>query len=681
MNFINSFLLWSAAGAALPLLIHMLNREKPKKVNIPTVEFIIRAVQKSSGARKLNNFLLLFLRMMILICISLIIARPQIEQFLSNNSNAQIQAVIIIDNSYYTVHKNTNGTVIDDIKNKAKELVDSLPSGTMISLISAEENDNDFTDIKEYIHEKIDQLSPAPLNAQIRSQVISAHEMLKDFNKNAKNKIYIISDMNRGSWDSNYELPEIPPETIYLMPIAPRVGNVYIENVEVKGTGFSKSKRIFQRRETEITAKIGGDRILSGTKVKLIIDNKDVDEKVILSNEQSTNLIFNASFDKSGIYFCEIKLETQDSVDIDNVFYFNIHVQKPLKIYLVNDVKSLNPLIYRAALSPSGWHGRQKFDVELLSYSRLQSKLQEENPDLILFCGSLAMNASQLSSIQSYVNNGGNVIFSPDSHSQFTTLNKNIYPLLKSKIKPVNKDATLSIASDDEWKNILDIPPLFEVSARQYFTYEEEPQTVNVDIPLRFNDGSPCLAIHNINDGKIAFWGISPDIEFSDFINNDSFALLWHTLIEKLTETEHIKQTLFCGVPVEVFADSDEIKSFKVQSPAGTTDGLSTDTFTPLSNTVYKSEYDQTFIPGHYFCSSKDFKGFSCNLERNESFFQFPAKSEYKNLITEKEEDKTENVMRSTFGPDGLLAALIILTLLFMILEIHVGNRNYYAGN
>lgn len=679
MNFINSFLLWSAAGAALPVLIHMLNREKPKKVNIPTVEFIIKAVQKSSGARKLNKLLLLFLRMMILLCISLIIARPQIEKFLAEDTQDPIQAVIIVDNSYYTVHKNTRGSTIDLIKAKAKDIVNALPSGTMISLMSAEESNYEFTEIKDYIKEKIDQLSPAPLNSQIRSQVSSANEILKDFGDKGRKRIYIISDMNRGSWDSNYTFPEIPSDIIYLAPIPPRTGNIYIETVEVKGSGFSKSQRIFQRRESEIIIKIGGDRLLSGTRVKLKIDNKEVDEKVILEEEKAISLVFNASFDKSGTYFCEAVLDTKDSIEIDNVFYFNIKVQAPLKVFIANDAKSLNPLIYRAALSPSGWHGRQKFEVEQLSYSSMQTRLQEEKPDLILLCGSMSMNSAQWTVLQNYLNDGGRVILSPDSHTRLAELNKNIFVITKSKIKPVEKKVLLSPAANDNWKSILDLPALYEVSSSHFFTYEDEAQADTVETALRFNDGSPSLAIHSINDGKFAFWGIPPELQFSDFINNDSFALLWHTLIEKLTEEENIQKNLFCGVPAEVFAEHDEVKDYKIQSPAGNIDILGG--FSKSKRQVLKSSYEQTFIPGHYFCNSKSFKGFSCNLERSEALFQFPDETEYQNLINEKEEDKSQNILKSTFGPEGLLTVLIVLTLIFMVLEIHIGNRNYHAGN
>ncbi|MCM8528358.1 MAG: BatA and WFA domain-containing protein [Lentisphaeraceae bacterium] len=682
MNFINSFLLWTAAGAALPVLIHMLNREKPKKVDIPTVEFIIKAVQKSSGSRKLNNFLLLLMRMLILVCLSLIVARPQIEKFLSSGTaDNPVQAVIIIDNSYYSAHKNNSSTVIDEVKAKARSIVDTLPSGSLISIMSADENDNGFTAIKDYVYEKIDQLSPAPLNADMRSLITSASEMLNDLDAKAKNRIYLLSDMNRGSWNSNYDLNKLDPEIIYLSPLSKRVGNIFISDVKIKSSGFTKSQRIFKRRDTDIQVKISGDRVLAGLKVKLIIEGDEVDEKVILNEETDSELVFSTSFDKEGMYFCEVKIETQDSIETDNTYYFNIKVLPPLNIYLANDRKSLNPLIYRAALSPSGWHGKQKFNVNLLSYTKLLEKITVEKPDIIILCGSLSLTENQWQGVRSYIANGGKVILSPDQYTQFSELNKEIVPLIRSKVIPLDKKVKFASSSNEEWKDILNIPTLSEVLINHSYTLEQDPESENSTIPLRYNNGQACLSVHDIEQGKLAFWGVSPDLESSDFLNSDSFALLWHSLIEKLTDTETVKQNLFCGLPAEIFASAEETGKYQVQSPAGTTDQLSKESFTPYSHELFKSEYAQTYIPGHYYTSSTSFRGFSCNLERQPEFFNFPPKEEFAHLLTEKEEDKKSDLVKSTFGPDGLLIILIIVALLFMVIEIHLGNKNYYAGN
>jgi hypothetical protein len=180
MNFINSFLLWTAAGASLPFLIHMLNREKPRRVVIPTVEFIIKAVEKSAGSRKLNNFLLLVVRMLILLCISMIIARPQIEKFLSMNNSGALQCVIIIDNSFYTAHTQSGSTQLELIKKRARQIINSQPAGSQVCILSTEESDSEFTEIKTYALDKIDTITPAPGLIDTRSMISGAADILKD---------------------------------------------------------------------------------------------------------------------------------------------------------------------------------------------------------------------------------------------------------------------------------------------------------------------------------------------------------------------------------------------------------------------------------------------------------------------------------------------------------------------
>lgn len=681
MNFVNSFLLWSAAGAALPVLIHMLNREKPKKVYIPTVEFIIKAVQKSSGSRKLNNFLLLLMRMLILACISMIIARPQIEKFLTADSNKNLQVVIIVDNSYYTVHTSTNVQLIDEIKSHAKEIVDSLPVGTMISIMTAEESENEFTEIKEYANDRIDQLSPAPVKTDMHSLISSADDMLKDLDNKAEKRIYVISDMNYGAWESNFQIAGINKDELVLVPLKPRVGNVFISHVDIKSTGFTNSQKIFERRETEILVNISGDRELAGMKVKLLINDQEVDEKVIFSSDRETALTFHTSFDKSGLYFCEAKIETQDSIQTDNTFFFNINVLEPVKAFIVNDIKSLNPLIYRAALSPSGWHGKQKFDIELLSYSRVQNRLQEETPGLIILSGSLAFDNMQWQAIKNYIDQGGNVLICPDKTTQFTVINQLAYPLINSKIIPIDGELKLNSSANEDWKSPLDISDLYEFDISHGFTFEKEPQGENVVIPVRFNNGQVAFSVHQINQGTISFWGVSPDSEFSDFLSNDSFPLFWHTVVEKLTDTDSLNRNLICGFPADVFANLSEIKNYFVQSPAGNKDNIPADSFMKFKGDYMQGQFDQTFIPGHYYTNSKVFRGFSCNLERSADYFKFPSEKEYQHLMEKKVSDTGKQVIYSTFGPDGLLVILIIATLIFMVIEIHLGNKNYYADN
>ena len=76
MEFSNSILLWTSIAAIIPVIIHLLNKEKPKPVSIPTVKFILKAVQKSAGKRKINSLLLLITRILILLILSLLKSKP-----------------------------------------------------------------------------------------------------------------------------------------------------------------------------------------------------------------------------------------------------------------------------------------------------------------------------------------------------------------------------------------------------------------------------------------------------------------------------------------------------------------------------------------------------------------------------------------------------------------------------
>ena len=200
MTFLNAILLITGAGAALPLLIHLLNREKPKKIEIPTVKFIELAVQKSSGSRKVNHLLLLILRMLILLTMTLLIARPLIN--MSDEKNGPQSLVLVIDNSFYSAHRSNGGSVLNTVCNDAAEIIRKQPEGSRFAIISADSNDSEFTQIRDYALERVSSLSPAPKSAKLRPMIDSALSIKE---KNSKTRIIVWSDFNRAGWQNNYQ--------------------------------------------------------------------------------------------------------------------------------------------------------------------------------------------------------------------------------------------------------------------------------------------------------------------------------------------------------------------------------------------------------------------------------------------------------------------------------------------
>ena len=155
MEFINSTALIWLAAIAIPILLHLFQKEKPQKTDIPTLHFIQLALEKTSTARKLNSSLLLLLRILLIALCSFFIAQPYFNQ-VSSASEKQLSHIIIADNSYYTAQSNQ----LEQIRSQLHGFVNSLPKGEEILILSNDSNAHEFSLIKADVKNQIDLLYP-----------------------------------------------------------------------------------------------------------------------------------------------------------------------------------------------------------------------------------------------------------------------------------------------------------------------------------------------------------------------------------------------------------------------------------------------------------------------------------------------------------------------------------------
>jgi len=101
VSFLNPALLAGALLFAVPLLIHLLNRQRHKKQPWAAMEFLLRAYQKQRNRLRTENLLLLLLRCLVPIVLALAIARPMLQQATGLLTGAGIvHHVIVLDGSY-----------------------------------------------------------------------------------------------------------------------------------------------------------------------------------------------------------------------------------------------------------------------------------------------------------------------------------------------------------------------------------------------------------------------------------------------------------------------------------------------------------------------------------------------------------------------------------------------------
>ncbi len=137
MIFLNPLVLFGLLAASIPVLIHLLNLRKLKRIDFSTLAFLKELQKNKIRKIKIKQLLLLALRIMIILFIVLAFARPTLKGISIGgmSSAAKTTAVFILDNTFSMSVVDNNGSYLNQAKETIKELLSQLQEGDEASLI------------------------------------------------------------------------------------------------------------------------------------------------------------------------------------------------------------------------------------------------------------------------------------------------------------------------------------------------------------------------------------------------------------------------------------------------------------------------------------------------------------------------------------------------------------------
>ena len=138
MGFLNPFLLFGLAAVSIPVIIHLLNRRKFRKVVWAAMRFLKVSVDQNQRRMQVEDFILLALRCLILALLALALARPAMRMAQSDPfGQSKVTAVIVLDNSLSMGATDGVETRFDQARLAAKQALDALPPGSATALLLA----------------------------------------------------------------------------------------------------------------------------------------------------------------------------------------------------------------------------------------------------------------------------------------------------------------------------------------------------------------------------------------------------------------------------------------------------------------------------------------------------------------------------------------------------------------
>jgi len=518
LTFLNPLFLFGLAAGILPILIHRLIQKKAIPRTFSAVRLLLRSQRMVARPQRLKHLLLLCLRVLAVMSLVFLMARPVLTQQGLLASGFRGAKIIILDNSLSMGYREENGEGRFQIAKKAAEEVIKDLKGQVILIPTAPAlNKRSSNEEARWMgpEEALKELSSISLSFGRGDPVFAlnkAYGKLKELK--TEKEILIISDLTRGDWEkfnpSKLNLSPSEVSTTFL-----RIGgekrdpNLGIKRVElIEGDGV-----VGVPGRMEVAVSNLSDQAQS-TLVELYLSGIKVDQKSMgVKGGEDGRASFELFLDRPGWVNGEVRL-SGDRLSTDDAFYFPLKVREKIKVLIVDgdprtSLRSSESYYVVNALHPGGL-GKSPFLTRVVTEEGLT------HTDLKSYEALLLLNVSrpQASRLSSFLESSKPVfIFLGD---QVVPEEYNKIPLFPWRIQEV-VDRQEKIAQVDEHHDSLksfsgaEGGSLRNASIRRYFKIEGSKRNL-----LTLGNKDPLLVETDLGKGKLFLFSSSADLDWND---------------------------------------------------------------------------------------------------------------------------------------------------------------------
>lgn len=350
MTFAFPALLAGLALAALPVILHLVMRQKPKRLPFPAFRFLARKAVTNRRKLQLRHLLLLTMRILLIALMCLALARPKlISEHFNLAGDRPIAAVIVIDNSLSMGYTVAGQTRLDEAKKLAIELIDGLPTGSRFAILDAAEPGGEWMPSASTARERVLSRELSAGAGPLTDPVSTAYRLFEEAAKQAgegedmpPRLLYVFTDRTPASWDVT--------RTKDIVALRDRLGEPKVQHVMIDvGVDKPADLALTEMRLKPQVVSANRPVVLpvvvqaTGQDVETQIQCKleglpDVDSKPVkVTAGQSVTINFERRNLKPGTYRAEISLATNDALKADNVQYVTFEVRTPRPVLVLVD--------------------------------------------------------------------------------------------------------------------------------------------------------------------------------------------------------------------------------------------------------------------------------------------------------------------------------------------------------
>lgn len=547
MNFLSPLFFGGLAALAIPVIIHLINRERKVVVQFPSLMFLHKIPYKSVRRQKIRHLLLLLLRLLALLLFIAAFARPWFDRskHAGAASSGAREVVVLIDRSYSMGYGNRWTEALD----KAREVTKTIGPADRATIVFFANEPQAATEPTADRTRMENALKTAKISSEgtrFAPAIKMASEILGGSDLPRKD-IVLISDFQRAGWAKREELALPPDITLRTMDVSG--GNAGTDagvvNVTTDRTRDSVRERVTvgarianlsdKPRTVDAVLELGGRTLES--------------KRVTLPARGAEQVRFAAVVvpDKATRGLVRI---TKDSLEADDQMFFTVAPDEAVSVLIVepSSARPNQSLYLRTALSIGD---KPRFKVDVRTPETLKA-VDLERRSLFVFNEILPPNGAIGSRIRELVGNGAGLLIAPGDQAveKWSADWRAVLPASIGEGKDRRNDAGASFGAVDYTNPIFDIfsaPRSGDFSAARVFRYRELKTTADSGTIARFDDGAPAMVQRGLGAGRIVVWATSLDANWTDLPMQTVFVPFVHQLGKRVGRFADARQWFTAG--------------------------------------------------------------------------------------------------------------------------------------
>ena len=572
MSFLTPLFFVGLGAIAIPVLVHLIQREKKRVVNFPSLMFVRRIPYQSVRRRRIRHWFLLFLRAAAIALIVLAFARPFTRPGAAAPAAGAAGArdvVIVLDQSASMGY----GDHFEKAKDAARKIVRGLGGEDRATLVlfakNAEENMRATSDRARL--EAAINAAKVSSGATRFGPALKLADSILSRSPLKRREAVLISDFQKTGW-SGSEDAHFPDGTSLTTASVASDGtsNLSVPSVAFGRTNFSGQERI------TVTAGISnkGDAKLTDIPVTLTIEGHDIETLRASVLAQSSSSVTFKEFTLSGANVRGSVKAGDDPMPADNTFNFVLSPSEPVSILVVDSGNADPSLFLSKALSIGT---TPQFQVDVVSAARFAPGSLEKRAVVIVNDTTFPPGAAG-GALKRFVERGGGLLIVAGDHTTWPAAGTSGSPeadLLPGKLGGAidrTDSPTGALGFLDYSHAVLEIfkaPRSGDFSAAHIYRYRTIEPAASDRVLARYDDGAVAAAERKIGNGRVIVWTSTLDDSFSDIGVKPIFLPLVHQLVRYLARYEQPASWYTVGQVLDLSARAKNRNDRVVVSPSG----------------------------------------------------------------------------------------------------------------